>query len=158
MKLRERYDLHFIGVAGNSKMESKIQQALSALRAKVEGGKSILVAFTAQSRAANKCIGVTEIVKREFVKEKGDSLYQYTGCWTRLETHVPKDQGKGHMKTAGQEVEEGEEDEDDAFEAADTTERKQVRNVTCMVVYLSLQPVPRLRDKYGEQVHEAEKG
>lgn len=155
VKLREKHDMHFIGVAGNSKMESKIVQTMTALRSTLSGGKSVIVALTAPSKASNKCIGITEIVKREFVKTEGKKLYQYTGCWTRLETHDAKQQADD-----GKNDEDGDVDEEDenAFEDAHVAMRKQVRNATCLVVYLSHQAIPRLRDKYGEQVHEGEKG
>jgi hypothetical protein len=156
-------------------MESKIQQTLQALQSSPSEGKSALIALTASSRAANKCVGVAEIAKRELRKEGRARVYQYTGCWTRLETHVSKPrrdelthesnaqvEGKGEGEGDGDErskkVDEGGDEEDDAFETAAIAERTQVRNTTCLVIYLALASVPRLREKYGEQVHEGDKG
>jgi hypothetical protein len=147
-------------------MESKIQQTLQALQSPSSEGKSVLVALTASSRAANKCIGVAEIAKREIWKLKGEKSYQYTGCWTRLETLVPKARMEEVMEVENGEKagvgsengEDGGEEDDDAFDDAATTERKHVRTASCLVVYLASRPVPRLRERYGEQVHEGDKG
>lgn len=153
-KIRAHFDLHFVGVAASAKMETKIQQALTALGSTPAEGKHVLVALTAPSRAANKCVGITEIVKREFVKDGDKKLFQYTGCWTRLETHTRR----GETTQQGREAGEDNDEDEDAFEAADVEERKQVRNATCLVVYLSLASIPRLRDKYREQEHSATRG
>jgi hypothetical protein len=149
-KIRAQFDLHFVGIAGSSKMEAKIQQALTALRSTPAEGKHVLVALTAPSRASNKCVGITEMVKREFIKDGNSKLFQYTGCWTRLEAQAPRSRTTQQGHQGGEE--DGEED-GDAFEAADVAERQQLRNATCFVVYLSPAPIARLRDKYGEQEH-----
>jgi hypothetical protein len=167
VKLRNGHDLHTISISASSKIESKVRQVLAVLQPQVDGSKrgdevadagetkAFVVALTARAPAGNKCISVAEIAKRE-LKCK---CWQYTGCWTRLETLESKSKehesekrdGATDQPEAGREVE----DEEPAFE--DVPERKLVRNTVCMVIYLSAEPVGRLKELYSEQITESKK-
>jgi len=133
--------------------------------------KSVIVALTARAVAGNKCISVAEIAKRNLVEQQGRATWQYTGCWTRLETYEPpkqKQEQQGEVdQKAGQngendtaqvehesaaEEDKPDEEEEEAFETMQLPERKMVRNTVCLVIYLSTEPVSRLKVLYGEQV------
>jgi hypothetical protein len=173
-KLRSQCDVHGIRIAVGSKMEDKVRHVLQALQSSKDGGKGAIAALTSATKAANKCIGVAEIAKRELVKDGMVRVYQYTGCWTRLETQdlqahdkacptIGKSNGAKNWTgdglrddaTDGQAKEA--ENSDDAFEEMSIAERKKVRNAVCLIIYLSLEPIGRLRELYGEQIHELDK-
>jgi hypothetical protein len=178
-KLRSSHDLRTLSVHASSKIESKVRQVLSTLKVSNElrmnndaigKAKPVVVALTARGPAANKCISIAEIAKRELAK-MGGSYWQYTGCWSRLETVEAKADGasvenstKGDMETKlnndeaiGESVNMDEEDEEPAFQTMDIPERNVVRNTACLVIYLSGEPVGRLKELYGEQVTETKK-
>ncbi|TID13672.1 putative E3 ubiquitin-protein ligase [Venturia nashicola] len=181
--IREKWDIHTTSLGGaGAKIESKVRQVLTALRPplpsekskEVETGegestvdysdkKHTIVALTARPAAGNKCISVAEIVKRDLLTKGVESLWQYTGCWTRLETFVPprsKEAQKSLRNSTattttdmdGKIDDTMEDEEEPAFETMQVEERKLVRNAVCLVIYLAMQPVPRLKELYGEQV------
>ncbi|KIV99293.1 uncharacterized protein PV09_09060 [Verruconis gallopava] len=176
VKLRAQHDIHSITVMPNSKMESKIQQVLRSMPTLDRDSKSSVVALTAPAKAANKCIGIAEIAKRELCRDDPSrAVYQYTGCWTRLESRKAPRQSslealpgvldntatrtsssehyylRDHMDDEEQSVEA--EDSDGAFEDEHCAERPLVRGVVCLVIYLSTKPVSRLHELYGEQIY-----
>jgi len=179
IKVRNSHEIHTISVHASSKIESKVRQVLSVLEQPETTGdkknkdtdtsrtKSVIVALTARARAGNKCITVAEIAKREMSKS-GGTCWQYTGCWTRLETlentheqqKLNRDQEAaeaGVEEAAQNNSEPSEGDEEPYFESRKAAERKMVRNTVCLVVYISREPVRRLKELYGEQVIEAKK-
>jgi hypothetical protein len=164
-KLRAQYDIHTVNIPAGSKMETKIRQVLQAMKAPCQDNKKVLVALTAAAKAANKGISVAEVAKRELAHDDTVKIYQYTGCWTRLETRDSQHNIKTTMNiktsdgTDESNAQAGEGDlSDDAFEDMTATDRKTVRNAVCLIIYLSMEPVTRLREFYGEQVHEPDKG
>jgi hypothetical protein len=163
--LRESFDIHTIPVVTNSKIQDKVRRVISLLqpgavvtddassqpqsdRTKV---KSDIVALVSQAAAANKSITVAEIAKRELGKANV-RVWQYTGSWSRLETVEPKKERSG--TTNGSHHADDQQPEDDseggaAFEAMETPNRKLVRNIPCLVIYLSSKAIPRLKSIYG---------
>jgi hypothetical protein len=191
--IREKWDIHTISLGGaGAKIEAKVRQVLnifkpllpvpdekldetnpgveeSAAEKRNETSKKpIIVALTARAPAGNKCISVTEIVKRDLLAKGIVGVWQYTGCWTRLETYIPPKAKEARTtiqngttstaddKTENKEGDATEDDEETAFETMQTAERKLVRNAVCLVVYLAMEPVPRLKELYGEQVSHPE--
>lgn len=188
--IREKWDIHTTSLGGaGAKIEAKVRQVLNVFKpymptqsdkegetdtgvnegpAQDSEKKHTIVALTARAPAGNKCISVAEIVKRDVLAKGVESLWQYTGCWTRLETHIPpkpKDTQKsfpnGTATTATGDTQgrlDGteEDDEESAFETMKIEERKLVRNAVCLVIYLAMEPVPRLKELYGEQVFRPE--
>ncbi|QDS76263.1 hypothetical protein FKW77_001579 [Venturia effusa] len=188
--IREKWDMRTTSLGGaGAKIEGKVRQVLTAFRRQLpaskdaEGGtytgvsdssaknsenKHVIVALTARAPAGNKCISVAEIVKRNLFMQGVDSLWQYTGCWTRLETYVPpkakenRNPSPNGTATTMSEETEGKtgdtmvDEEEVTFETMQLKERKFVRNAVCLVIYLAMQPVSRLREVYGEQVLRAE--
>lgn len=123
--------------------------------------RPVLVALVARAPAANKCVGVAEIAKREFVAggeggaEGGGGggggrrpCCQYTGLWTRLE-----EAGLAGVKAREDDGEDDGEGSDamsvEAFESPKEIGRKKVRGMPCLVVYLALEPVAMLQKAYG---------
>jgi hypothetical protein len=178
-KVRNNHDLHTISVQASSKIESKVRQVLSALNGSKEAPdegddslekKPVIVALTARASAGNKCISIAEIAKRELGKS-GQDCWQYTGCWSRLETVEAKSDSEDLEKSkdgqtkadeaddeaAGAGAEIDEQDEEPAFQNLEIPERTVVRNTVCLVIYLSGEPVARLKELYGEQMAEAKK-
>jgi hypothetical protein len=191
--IREKWDIHTISLGGaGAKIEAKVRQVLNIFKPvlpvkkdKKDGTntgadesstekpgettkKRIIVALTARAPAGNKCISVAEIVKRDLLAKGVEGVWQYTGCWTRLETYVaPKAKEARntiHNSTASTNGNESEVKEDDAmedveesaFETMQIAERKLVRNAVCLVIYLAMEPVARLKELYGEQVFHPE--
>lgn len=163
--LRDSHDIHTIPVAANSKIQDKVRRVMSVLlpneTAKgddsthpgrdVSRGKTDIVALVSRAVAANKCITVAEIAKRELGKANV-RIWQYSGSWSRLETVEPKKERKSAANGSDNAVDERSEDgsEDEAaFEVMDTPDRKIVRNIPCLVIYLSGKAIPRLKSIYG---------
>ncbi|KAF2665432.1 hypothetical protein BT63DRAFT_459008 [Microthyrium microscopicum] len=177
--LRASHDLHSIVIKPSSKIENKVKQVLSALRLAKEqaikdsqqqatqqtntgengneeeqrstqGRREVLVSIVGNAKASNKAISVAEVAKREFAQ----TVYQYTGVWTRLErqvARVKKDVTKEALD--GGVMKDEDDNENSVF--MDVPQRATVRNVACLVIYLALKPIPKLRDTYGEQVTKA---
>jgi len=177
--LRDVYDIHAIAVVPNSKIQDKVRRVLSLFtQDKSQEGqdhdtadkknKPIIVALISRESGTNKCISIAEIAKRELERD-GGQWRQYTGSWSRLETLEPE---KGHRnrmesklpnhqvesannldeteKRSEERMNENESSEDEeGFEQMAVPDRKLVRNVACLVIYLSRQAVPRLRELYG---------
>ncbi|KAE9984495.1 hypothetical protein BLS_002197 [Venturia inaequalis] len=181
--IRGKWDIHTTSLGGaGAKIESKVRQVLTVFKphlpAPINTGvsessaedrkkKKIIVALTARAPAGNKCISVAEIVKRDLLVKGVESLWQYTGCWTRLETYVPPKPKETHKSlpngtattttdTDGKIDDTMEDEEEPAFETMQIEERKLVRNAVCLVIYLAMEPVPRLKELYGEQVFHPE--
>jgi hypothetical protein len=191
--IREKWDIHTTSLGGaGAKIETKVRQVLNVfkpvLSAQEEKGdetniaadesltdipketatKRTIVALTARAPAGNKCVSVAEIVKRDLLAKGVVGIWQYTGCWTRLETYVPPmakearntvQNGTASTFDDSTEVKDGdaiEDKEESAFETMQIEKRKLVRNAVCLVVYLAMEPVPRLRELYGEQVFRPE--
>jgi hypothetical protein len=160
VSLRNSHDLHVIPVASSSKIEAKVRAVLSVLnRDKVDGLKekentadgetrSALVALVARAQAANKCISIAEIAKREFWKSQKQPWHQYTGYWVRLEDSTPGKENNVKGAT-GENNAPDDPDEEDAFEKAHVEERRTVRSVPCLVIYLATSPVARLKEVHG---------
>lgn len=155
VKVRSQCDIHRLGIGANSKMEDKIRQVLQILKKPPDNGKPTIVALTSANKAANKCISVAEIAKREFVKTSESKVYQYTGCWTRLEAHEARQHGAPLNEVTIQDDDEDHGDSDGSFEDVVRDDRKKVRNAVCLTIYLSSRPIPRLKELYGEQLHES---
>lgn len=147
--------------------EGETDTGISESSTKESDKKRTIVALTARAPAGNKCISVAEIVKRELLAKGVEGLWQYTGCWTRLETYVPpksKDAQKSlpngtattTTDTESKIDDTVEDEEEPAFETVHVEERKLVRNAVCLVIYLAMQPVPRLKELYGEQMFHPE--
>lgn len=155
-KLRAAYDVHSLVVNKSSKIESKVRQTIHLLQEgqarKTGGQRHVLVTLVARAPAANKCISVVELVKRELEKVFTGTLYQYTGTWVQLEQFSPKRQRE---KTSSH-VDEGvmEDNTEDvevlAFESVDPNTRPKVRNASCLAIYLALKSIPKLRDEFGQ--------
>lgn len=163
--LREGFDIHTIPVVTNSKIQDKVQRVISLLHpgAAVTGdassqpqsdrtkGKSDIVALVSRAAAANKCITIAEIAKRELGKANV-RVWQYTGSWNRLETVEPKKERStttnGSHHADDQQPEDNSEDEA-AFGVMETPNRKLIRNIPCLVIYLSSKAIPRLISIYG---------
>lgn len=188
--IREKWDIHTTSLGGaGAKIEAKVRQVLTVFEpllpaqkakesetdaggsessAKDSGKKHTIVALTAPAPAGNKCISVAEIVKRDLLAKGVESLWQYTGCWTRLETYVPPKPKETQNSlpngtattttddTEGKIDDTMEDEEEPAFETMQIDERKLVRNAVCLVIYLAMEPVPRLKELYGEQVFRPE--
>lgn len=173
--LRDVYEIHAIAVVPSSKMQDKVRRVLSLLAPdKSQEGqdhkrnKSIIVALISRESGTNKCISIAEIAKRELERD-GGQWRQYTGSWSRLETLGPEKERRGRMdgnlpihqteaannldeadKRSEEAVNEIESCEDEeGFEQMAVPDRKLVRNVACLVIYLSRQAVPRLKELYG---------
>jgi Alba len=161
--LRKAFNIHVVHVTASSKMESKVRQVLSLLKAasdskskdsepKPNSNRSVLVALVARAPAANKCISIAEIAKREFHKMEQKKWYQYTGYWVRLEEMKVKEKQKDSpimARDSGISDVEMETDQDDAFESATEGSRQKVRNIPCLFIYLSTIPVARLQSTYA---------
>jgi hypothetical protein len=158
--LRNSHDVHVVAVASSTKIEIKVRAVLSLLNS--DGSKSkdgdtgaskesrpVLVALVARAQAANKCISITEITKRELHKTGEKQWHQYTHYWTRLEAHTPMKKEDGNGKISEKEENEDLEDDDDAFEPLDTAEKHKIRSVPCLVIYLATTPVTKLKEAYG---------
>jgi hypothetical protein len=189
--VREKWNIHTTSLGGaGAKIEAKVRQVLNVFRPLLpaqsdkEGEankgkgedltieppkKRTIVALTARAPAGNKCVSVAEIVKRDLLAKGVKGLWQYTGCWTRLETYVPPK--PKHIKNTDQngtastldnattkvrEDDAMEDEEESAFETMQVEERKLVRNAVCLVIYLAMEPVPQLKELYGEQVFRSE--
>lgn len=184
--IREKWDMHTISLGGaGAKIEAKVRQVLNVLKSHTAdqkeregetnaatGEKSLekshkkhtIVALTARTSAGNKCISVAEIVKRDLLAKGVNGVWQYTGCWTRLETYVsPKANdiskaapngtvGTDHDSNEGQVNGTMEDEEETAFETMQMEDRKLVRNAVCLVIYLAMESIPRLKELYGEQI------
>jgi len=177
--LRDVYDIHAIAVVPNSKIQDKVGRVLSLLEqdksqegqdhdiADTARKKPIIVALMSRESGTNKCISIAEIAKRELQRD-GGHWRQYTGSWSRLETVVPEKERRNgteckspnHQveaannldeteKRSGERVSENESSDDEGFEQMAVPDRKLVRNVACLVIYLSRQAVSRLKELYG---------
>jgi hypothetical protein len=155
-RLLASHALYVVPVAASSSIEAKVARVLALLRAerppqaeraeKAEGKRRpVLAALVARAPAANKCVGVAEITKRELRREDSGggprACCQYTGMWTRLEEVGPADGAAGADDEAASDAM-----SDVAFESP---ERKKVRGMPCLVVYLALEPVAVLQKAYG---------
>jgi hypothetical protein len=161
--LRDKFDMHVVAVAPSSQISSKIRQTISLLKQNLEHSSAAndgqesskrptLVALVARATAVNRCISIVEIGKREFVKDNGLGLFQYTGLWRQLEELQSTDTAPTPTQTGNLDSRAAQEDDsesDDAFESYNFTHRTKVRNVTCMVVYLSTTAIPKLKEAYG---------
>ncbi|KAF2424810.1 hypothetical protein EJ08DRAFT_700596 [Tothia fuscella] len=162
MKIRDHYNIHTISASKNSSIQTKVRQVLDILRYEanrseditqegIDKKKGAIVALTARAPASNKAISIAEIAKRELATK----CWQYTACWTRLETVENQEKSK---KPAKGKPDGGPVDSEDLFEVfEDLPERKMVRNVVCLAIYLSTEPVARLKELYSHQVTEGEK-
>jgi len=162
--LRERYDIHTIVVVANSKIQDKVRRVVSlmlsvdgnASKPQNEAGpdKSSLVALVSRASAVNKCISVAEIAKRELDKTQV-RVWQYTGSWSRLEAFELKPKGERvacddtEMNSDTNIQASADIDDDEGFEVMEIPTRKMVRKVPCLVIYLSRQAIPQLKDLYG---------
>lgn len=156
--LRDAYDLHIVHVTPSSKIEAKVRGVLSLLKQSSITGKDqdtaktsrpTIVALVARSPAANKCISVSEIAKRDYLKTATTKWYQYTGLWVRLEQVTVK--ANTHHEAIGPEKSDNdvEMEDDDYFEPVNDESRSKVRNVPCILIYLSTQPVQRFQSLYS---------
>jgi Alba len=141
--LQRSFELHNFAVNQNSKIESKVSQVLACLNSSSDVTQSKVVIITARAPAANKCISIVEIVKREHSKDNRRKLHQYTGHWTRTE-EVPDAKTDEKDKSLGQE--DDDEESDDAFEAVRS--KAKIRAIPCLAVYLSVKPVSFLKSVY----------
>lgn len=161
--LRNAFDIHVVHVTSSSKMEAKVRRVLSLLQREADPKSSdpeqksmskrpVLVALVARAPAANKCISITEIAKRELHKTKQKKWYQYTGFWARLEEMKLKTKEEDSYVTAQDsgisDVYE-DSDRDDPFESVSGGIRPKVRNIPCLLVYLSTVPVKQLQSTYA---------
>jgi len=162
--LREIYDIHTIVVVANSKIQDKVRRVLSLMlsvdgngsKPQSEAGphKSSLVALVSRAAAVNKCISVAEIAKRELDKTEV-RVWQYTGSWSRLEAFEPKPKAENIARDDAETNSDtniqtsADINDDESFEVMEIPTRKMVRNVPCLVIYLSRQAIPRLKDLYG---------
>jgi hypothetical protein len=153
--LRKTHDLHVLGISANSKIESKVRQALSLLKERthaplVDGNadkgphRQLLIAFVARAAIANKCVSVVEIVKREFLKENETRLFQYTAVWSQLESYQAQKVDVILGDTLSDELENGK----SASKSKADYDRPKVRNVSCLAVYLASQSVTKLKEAY----------
>jgi hypothetical protein len=130
--------------------------------------KPIIVALVSPESGTNKCISVAEIAKRE-LQSDGGQWRQYTGSWSRLETlgsekerrnriggkvpnhHIGSTNSLDEREKRSEESvnENGSSEDEEGFEQMAVPDRKLVRNVPCLVIYLSRQAVPRLKELYG---------
>jgi hypothetical protein len=121
------HNLVTIHVVQGSSIESKVKQILAAL---LTLDAKTTVSVLSRAPAANKCVSVVEIAKREFTRNEKKRLFQYTGYWTRLE----------QLPTTAEQL-----DDSDGFEPV---RRTLVRNIPCLVVYLSTKPLASLKILY----------
>lgn len=132
------------------------------------GQKPAIVALVAKAVAANKLVSVVEVAKRA-LGEQGARWWQYSGVQGRMEEMRVEGKEKegrrlgGKANAKGDEVdgegmedvrmEEGGEDvdeeEEQAFETMVEKERKKVRTVPVLTIYLSRVQVPELKGRYG---------
>jgi hypothetical protein len=166
--LRASHDLHVVPVTASSSIEAKVTRVLGLLRADPAAAaaaaeqaeqagprKPVLVALVARAPAANKCVSVAEIAKRE-VRRRGEggasgSCCQYTGMWTRLEEREER-AGEGGAADADEGRGKGSDEEasDAAFESPEGAHGEtKVRGMPCLVVYLATEPVNVLQKAYG---------
>jgi len=174
--LRDVYDIHTIAVVPNSKIQDKVRRVTSLLRqegqdhdtADTEKIRPTIVALMSRESGTNKCISVAEIAKRELQRD-GGQWRQYTGSWSRLETLEPETERRNgmdgnvpnhHIRSANSQDqrengseekmnENGSSEDEEGFEQMAVPDRKLVRNIACLVIYLSRQAVPRLKELYG---------
>jgi hypothetical protein len=161
--LRDAFDLHILTVCPSSKIEAKVRRTISLLKnettstkeqteTKAHPNRPILMALVARAPAANKCISVAEIAKRELLKIEQSILYQYTAFWVRLEEMKVKNSHKQPESDAmevGSSDAKDESDIEDEFDPITGEKRPKVRNVPCLFIYMSTKPVPRLQSMYG---------
>lgn len=151
--IRKTHDIHVLAIVASSKIETKVRQAISLLKEgrcqiiekdtvpDISSRKKILVALVARAPAANKCVSVIEIVKREFCKEKDAQLFQYTAMWMQLEDYQPRNRRED--PSHGESTTEGLADEEP------NQGKHIVRNTSCLAVYLACQSVFRLKESYA---------
>ncbi|KAI9811618.1 MAG: hypothetical protein M1827_005367 [Pycnora praestabilis] len=160
--LEAQYDVSSINIISSSKMNTKATEILRRLKTSRDGpaaGRPALIVLTAKVGVASKLIGVVEIVKRAIKDDQG-TYYQYNelqsvmvelkGTEEAVEVRVEKDV----------EIGDGNDDEgEEAFEkmghksTKGITERKKVRAIPTMVIYLSGSQIPALAARYGEQTN-----
>jgi hypothetical protein len=158
--LRDSHDLHVIAVTSSTKIETKVRAVLSLLGRDGRNGKDqetklpdgiqpLLVALVARTQAANKCISIAEIAKREIQKVGEKRWHQYTGYWSRMEEHHTANKTNTKNMSASQEEQEDLDDDSDAFEPMAIAEKRKFRSVPCLVIYLATAPVAILKETYG---------
>lgn len=171
--VRSRYEVDAIAVTNNTAIRHAVTRLLAALKPlpePVKGqpqAKPVIVALMARAAFANKCISVAEISKRK-LNAQGEKWCQYTGFWSRVETFEPPKPAKRDLGInvssgpEGVEVnknhtvedstmaidDEVEDQEETAFEDTPMNERRKIRQIPCLVIYLSRGPIPRLKELY----------
>jgi hypothetical protein len=162
-RLGASHDLHVIPIAASSSIEAKVARVLALLRAEppppqADGAarekaekapgerRPVLAALVARAPAANKCVGVAEIAKRELRRADAEggprTCCQHTGMWTRLEEAAA-------LAAGAADAEDGAASDSVSDVAFESPERKKVRGMPCLVVYLALEPVAVLQKAYG---------
>ncbi|KAF2759710.1 hypothetical protein EJ05DRAFT_474773 [Pseudovirgaria hyperparasitica] len=170
--LEKSFDVHALNISSGSKINAKVKSLLGLLENGFDFGKTDqkpgVVALTAKAGTANKMISVVEIAKRELEKEKL-KWFQYSAVGSRIEElkeKLKKEEGKGQKgngrafggDTADTEdVNMVEEIEEEAFETMVLPERKKVRAVPYLTVYMARVPVQLLKAEYGEQMYDPRK-
>jgi hypothetical protein len=151
-QLRERFDLHVVQVANWAKIESKVRHVLALFQkppATAGNGekaspRATLVSLVSRDTGANKCISIAEIAKRELLTDVA-KIYQYTGYWTQLE--------QKRERVLPEEDKTDDLSQDEFYESA-ADDRSKVHNVPCLVIYLSKEPVAKLKSLYGQDICE----
>lgn len=170
--LAPTYDIHTLAITSSSKISAKVSRLLTQLENGFDlsrtGQKPAIVALVAKAVAANKLVSVVEVAKRA-LGEQGARWWQYSGVQGRMEEMRVEGKEKegrrlgGKANAKGDEVdgegmedvrmEEGGEDvdeeEEQAFETMVEKERKKVRTVPVLTIYLSRVQVPELKGRYG---------
>lgn len=146
VELRKGWDIDAIAITKNSTIKNAVVRTIAALGSSTNppSNKEVLVALMARAESANTCISIVEIVKRE-IQSKQQSWFQYTTSWSRLETFPDEKLPPAKAKDVKSEADE----DDGTFQTLQRSDRRRVRNIPCLVVYLSLEQVPVLRDLYG---------
>jgi Alba len=157
--LRDAFDLHVIQVTHSSKMEAKVRRIITLLNEgegtktlEAEKPRSVLIALVSRAPAANKCISIAEIAKRELLKNSlAKKWYQYTSYWLRLEELKVKHSSNKNFQRKAQDaglVDRNADSDDNAFDPPGIGTKSKVRNVPCLLIYLSTRPVARLQSSY----------
>jgi hypothetical protein len=160
--LRDAFDLHIITVCPSSKIEAKVRRTISLLKSEptstndqpetsIQPDRPVLVALVARAPAANKCISVAEIAKRELLRTRQSGLYQYTTFWVRLEEMKTKASNKlpgTDAMDVGSSDGKAESDVEEDFDPVTGVARPKLRNIPCLLIYLSKKSIPKLQSVY----------
>ncbi|MCJ1440179.1 MAG: hypothetical protein MMC23_000662 [Stictis urceolatum] len=173
--LTRKYNIATMSIISSSKIEQKVGSLLKHLSAFSFAdldAKPGLVVLYAKASCACKLVSALEIAKRE-VGPGGGRLWQYSRVsggliefkerekgsgkegGRRLDGKVEREgKGKGRDGEDEEGMEKGDGSESEvAFETYKGKERKKVRAVPNLTVYLSRVPVPELKEKFGQQTN-----